>query len=280
MNRFKIKDLRFRNGVLILIILTSYYLLPTATHVLAQTDYKLLAPIPLSGAQSGDSQTAKASDYIKGIFMLVIAIATGLAVIMIIFGGIKYMSTDAFAGKSEAKTTIEHALWGLLLAISAWLILNTINPKLTTFNLSVPVQSIPANTNLPVSSVGGATGGLGLTQQQAMSQFDATNIDVDGGISLAGIKQSTVNEIARLKLTCGCDITITSATSGVHAPGTFSHANGYKADLRLNDTLTSHITGNYTSLLNRSDGAKMYLAPSGAIYALESNHWDISVPGL
>lgn len=263
------------------IILISYFLLLTSTPVLAKTDYTLLQRIPLGGAQSGPSATANVSSYIEGFFMLMIAVATGLAVLAIIFGGIKYMSTDAFGEKSEAKATIEHAIWGLLLAISAWLILYTIGgTRFTTFNFTIPVQTIPVNTNQPISGVGGAAGGLGLTQQQAMSQFRATNIGVDGGILLAGIKQSTVNEIARLKLTCGCDITVTSATGGVHAVGTASHASGYKADLRLNNNLTNYITTNYTSLPNRSDGAKMYRAPSGAIYALESNHWDVSVPGL
>lgn len=122
-----------------------------------QTPYTLLQPIPLGGAQSGDSRTANAKTYMEGLFQLTIAIATGLAVLTIIFGGIKYMSTDAFAGKSEAKTTIEHALWGLLLAISAWLILNTISPNLTTFNLNIPKQP-PITAPPPVVGGGGGAG--------------------------------------------------------------------------------------------------------------------------
>ena len=121
--------------------------------VSAQTDYTLLAPIPLEKSKCTGSanETCKtnASAYIEGIFILIIGIATALAVLMIIFGGIKYMSTDAFEGKSEARTTIQNAIWGLLLAISAWLILNTINPNLTKFNLSITKQEIPANTNIP-----------------------------------------------------------------------------------------------------------------------------------
>ena len=99
--------------------------------ILAQTDYELLAPLP---GYVEDITTA--GPYIEGIFTLIIAVAVGLAVLMIIFGGIKYMSTDAIGGKSDAKSTIQNALWGLLLAISAWLILNTINPDLVNFNLN------------------------------------------------------------------------------------------------------------------------------------------------
>lgn len=135
------------------LLLTIYCLLSTT--VLAQetvkpTDYKLLAPLP--GVETTPGITT-AGPYIKGIFTLMIAIAGALAVLAIIFGGIKYMSTDAFGGKSEAKTTIEHAIWGLLLAMSAWLILFTVNPNLVKFNLSIPIQPIPANTNPPVRDI-------------------------------------------------------------------------------------------------------------------------------
>lgn len=117
-------------------LFTVYCLLSTVA--LAQTEYELLAPIPLSGADSAPSDTTTAELYIKGIFTLIIAIAGGLAVVRIIFGGIQYMSTDAFEGKSEARTIIQNAIWGLLLAISAWLILYTINPDLIKFDLTIP----------------------------------------------------------------------------------------------------------------------------------------------
>src|SRR3989344_4674518 len=117
-------------------LFTVYCLLSTVA--LAQTEYELLAPIPLSGADSAPSDKTTAEPYIKGVFMLIIAVAGGLAVVRIIFGGIQYMSTDAFEGKSEAKTIIQNAIWGLLLAISAWLILFTINPDLIKFDLTIP----------------------------------------------------------------------------------------------------------------------------------------------
>ena len=117
-------------------------LIVTVPSFAAETPYTLLAPIPLDGAGAGDTQTTVASQYIRGVFMLIIGLATGLAVIMIMYGGIKYMSTDAFTGKSEARETIQNAIWGLLLVIGAWLILYTINPKLVNFNLNIPIQAI------------------------------------------------------------------------------------------------------------------------------------------
>src|SRR3989344_4832352 len=122
----------------VFLLLAVYYLLSTAIPALAQTEYELLGPIPLSGVDSAPTDETTAELYIKGVFMLIIAIAGGLAVVRIIFGGIQYMSTDAFEGKSDAKNTIQNAIWGLLLAISAWLILFTINPDLIKFDLTIP----------------------------------------------------------------------------------------------------------------------------------------------
>lgn len=112
-------------------------LTPFITQAQDATQYKLLEPLPGVTIADG-SATSTASDYIPGIITLVIGIASVLAVLRIIFAGIKYMSTDAFQGKSEAKGDIQNAIWGLALAMSAWLILNTINPNLTKFNFDIP----------------------------------------------------------------------------------------------------------------------------------------------
>ncbi|MDO8569323.1 MAG: pilin [bacterium] len=125
-------------------LFTIYYLLSTTipTPVQGATDYTLLAPIPLGGADSTPAPQTTAKPYIEGVFKLIIGLAGGLAVVMIILGGIQYMSTDAFTGKSEARNTIQNAIWGLLLVIGAWLILYTINPKLVEFDLSIAPQEI------------------------------------------------------------------------------------------------------------------------------------------
>lgn len=123
-----------------------------AQNTVKSTEYQLLAPLPGYIETTKEDKTT-AGPYIEGIFTLVIALAGGLAVVKIIFGGIKYMSTDAFSGKSEARGTIENAIWGLLLAISAWLILYTVNPNLVKFDLKIPVQEISEKP--PVGGGGG-----------------------------------------------------------------------------------------------------------------------------
>ena len=248
--------------------------------ILAQeTTYKLLQPLPLGSG--GDATETTAAQYITGIFMLAIALAGVLAVVMLIFGGIRYMSTDAFTEKNDAKNTIQNALWGFVLAIGAWLILNTINPDLLNFNVQLqrsPTPTYPTPTGGPVG--GGGPSDLTLTQQQAMNALSAGGVTFVGGINLNGIRQGTVDELIALHSACGCSVTVTSATGGEHNSGTCSHANGYKADIRSTgsgSTVKSYIESQYQYVFTRSDdGARVYSSPSGALYAVESSHIDMA----
>ena len=96
--------------------------------------YQPLAQIPALG---NNIDPTNLSTYLQHLFEIGIGVAAGLAVIMIVVGGIEYMSTDAIGGKEEGKERITSALWGLLLALASWLILNTINPALLNMNLQV-----------------------------------------------------------------------------------------------------------------------------------------------
>ncbi len=261
--------------VLILSLVVSGWLLVGASQVLAQTDYTLLAPIDgYVGDAGGKTQ---ANSYLEGIFILAIAVAGGLAVIMIIWGGIQYMSTDAISGKSEAKNTIQNAIWGLLLAISAWLILNTINPNLVKFDLSLPKLGPGGTTSgVPATVEPGE-----LTNEQALALLAVPGIDIADGIDLSGTRPETIAEILAMQKACGCEVTVNSTTSGIHSVDnpSCSHVNGYKVDLNDTSGLNSYITTKYKRVGTREeDKAPLYQAPSGgAIYARESDHWDVAV---
>ncbi len=124
------------------------------------TEYKLLEPLPYDGKNT-PSQTTNAATFIPGLFRLVLAIASVLAVVRLIFAGIIYMTSDAYNKKNEAKNIINDALWGLGLAMGAWVIVATIlGPQALTFNLSLQTTAIKQNTNAPGTtpvSPGGAS---------------------------------------------------------------------------------------------------------------------------
>ena len=104
--------------------------------------YAVLAPLSpdLLEVETGVDGDFTLGKYINIIVNIVIGVAGLLAVVMIIFGGVQYMTTDAIAGKSEAKGTITNAIIGLLIALGSFVILNTINPQL--LKIDPDVQSV------------------------------------------------------------------------------------------------------------------------------------------
>jgi hypothetical protein len=306
------KRLRFLSLTgLVMFLLTSYSLLLTPISVSAQTtpstpaaptQYKLLAPLPLDGAGGKETNETTAMAYIRGLFMLIIGIAGGLAVVMIIYGGITYMSTDAFSGKETAKGIIENAIWGLLLAIGAWIILYTINPALV--NLDLKIDPVKVSTSTP-SGGGGGTGGGGtlpgypLTQEQvAQSNAVRSNLELHkppvltyrgpcvagqtkGCVNLVDLPQGAVDGLKKLASGCqadkkvNCFVLVTGGTEGGHK----THGpNRAQVDIDKNMTLNSYIMKKENELItpnpNCSQLGKQYRV-NGAIYVDEGNHWHI-----
>jgi hypothetical protein len=87
--------------------------------------YKLLAPIP--GLEFAPTNIG---EYFNTIFNIAIGICAVLAVIMMIIGGVQYMGVESIFGKTKAKEQITSAIFGLLIALGAFALLNTINPAL------------------------------------------------------------------------------------------------------------------------------------------------------
>ncbi len=110
----------------------------------ALAQYVPLETLPgLPGAPGGGD----ISSYFQWIFVFGISIAGILAVLMIVVGGIEYMTAYGNPSKvGDAKDRITQAILGLLLAITGWLILNTISPDLTKGVLNIP--------NFPYGSTG------------------------------------------------------------------------------------------------------------------------------
>ena len=117
--------------------------------------YVPLAPLPGTFSSSGDTKSANIGGYLSGMLKLLIALGGALAILMAIIGGTQYVaagiSPDA---KSSAKARIANAFIGLALILSSYLILNSINPKLVAFDLSLKTVSNPQKT--PATGAGGA----------------------------------------------------------------------------------------------------------------------------
>lgn len=102
-------------------------LLFSATNAHAATGYTPLVHIP--GLSEGG--VIDISSYLVGIYIFALSIVGIVAVFYLILGGMKYITAAGNPGKAgDAKSTIEGAIGGLLLAILSWVVINAINPDL------------------------------------------------------------------------------------------------------------------------------------------------------
>jgi Transglycosylase SLT domain len=108
--------------------------------------YQMLAPITgllgTNGVYTITQDSKSLCSLLNEWFRIGIALAGMLAVVMIVLGGFQYATTDSLFDKSEGKEKIQSALWGLLLALTTWLVLNTINPALVKCELNAPVTTL------------------------------------------------------------------------------------------------------------------------------------------
>ncbi len=112
--------------------------------------YVLLEPSVFS---DGTTVVDNAGVYFKNLYQVGIGIAGVLAVAMLVFGGVEYIASAAVDMKKDAKDRMGAAILGLLLALLSWIVLDTINPDLTRFELEAP--NITTGTVEDIGSGGG-----------------------------------------------------------------------------------------------------------------------------
>jgi hypothetical protein len=107
-----------------------------------------------------DPNNQDTNEYVNALYLLAISVGALLAVVKIIFGGVKYMLSDIVTDKGQGIKDIQGALLGLLIILATVIILNTINPNLTKINflqnadpLSITLSG-PDNTSVPGVNVG------------------------------------------------------------------------------------------------------------------------------
>jgi hypothetical protein len=130
--------MKMKNKILIFVIIfISLFAINSFPISAADEGYVPLEPLPPIGPSLGSASDL--SSYLQWVFAFAISIAGILAVLMIVIGGIQYITAYGNPNQIEnAKNRIYQALLGLLLAISAWLILYTINPDLVKGALTIP----------------------------------------------------------------------------------------------------------------------------------------------
>ena len=180
------------------IILTflSFFLFTLFVHA-ADTQVANAKYVPLAPIYTPDNVQVGAQgdigSYFSEMYQLGVGIATALAVLMVIWGGVEYVTTDAIGGKEEGKQKVQNAILGLLLALGSYLILQTINPKLLETNLTIDkidTAGITVKTGaLPVTTAASTNAWSGWNQTK-QDNLDAAWALIDAGVDPNNLPQN------------------------------------------------------------------------------------------
>jgi len=92
--------------------------------------------VPLSVSIGGLQRTIDLGEYIQAVYRYGVGAAAVLAAVMIMIGGLQWLTSRGGDQVNRAKKRITDASIGLAITVFAWFILNTINPALV--NLQMP----------------------------------------------------------------------------------------------------------------------------------------------
>ncbi len=138
--------------------------------------YTLLEPLPCIQGQGAEGVTCKEGEMVKTVNFkdyvlyavnLLIALAAVSAVFMIVWGGFLYMTTDSWQGKNDGKKYIMNAIYGLLLILTSFLILKTIDPRL----VEIPSTLVPQLSFNCDPANGGSANNIGCGSRNNINQF-------------------------------------------------------------------------------------------------------------
>ena len=135
-------------------------------------------------------------NYLNVMINLFIGLCAVLAMIMIIMGGIQYMTSELISGKEAGKEQIIHAILGLLLAVGAWALLNTINPDLLKISLGdvkpVTITIDPETESAPW------TGTAQLTSPTSTCTEGYVNVNTQGSPNTINVCKSISNNLTKM----------------------------------------------------------------------------------
>ena len=110
-------------------------------------EYVPLAAIP------GLTNQGSLSGFLNAAFRLTIVVAGFLAVVLIAYNGLVYMTSGAVGSKSDALGWIQDIFWGLALILFSVIILRTINPDILNFRLGVEKLAPEQKLQTPAGSI-------------------------------------------------------------------------------------------------------------------------------
>ncbi len=108
-------------------------------------EYAPLAAIP------GTTDARSLGSFLNAAFRLGIVVAGFLAVVLIAYNGLVYMTSGAVGSKSDAIGWIQDVFWGLALILFSVIILRVINPDILNFRLNIEKLAPTKKVSAPIA---------------------------------------------------------------------------------------------------------------------------------
>jgi len=122
------------------IILSIFISILLLTNFLAITGNALAYQLEVNYPEIEGAAKPESSNFLGFInyfYALAIRLAAIVAVGVLVYAGIMYMTAGTLTSTEEARKWIWAALIGLILAIGSWVILNAINPDLVNLDITL-----------------------------------------------------------------------------------------------------------------------------------------------
>ena len=228
--------------------------------------------------------------------MIGIGLCGALAVLMMILAGIQYMGEESIFEKSKWRESFKNAIFGLLIALSAYALLNTIDPRLLGGE-GLSIRAVTAEIDLevhgddPHSPVNGKycngkydakspwpsdTKERDLVKKAGITinKDNCTEVGQSNCTSLAGLNTSSV---INLKKACpNCDIVITGGTEcWLHSQKTQHLPGNSIVDLSTTTSLVSYIEKDNTGTKVKNTSFVTFVKNSAKFMREPNNHYHV-----
>lgn len=240
--------------------------------------------------------TKTPAEFINNLYIYALGISGTLAVMMIVYGGVKYaINPGNTSAQGDATDIIKNAVFGVVLLAGAYLILETVNPSLVILKNPAlePVPTSTSETLPPTISTFNTSllhhdDGTSILNRFGIAYESSGNCgdpDNSSCTSFEGFPKAAMCKLIEMKYRGASDIKITAGTETGH----LTHGSG-KPVVDLHYSKFSGETDNfiagevgysgYTILQSYLD--KKLPGRSGSVYMLETkdgkpDHWHVTL---
>lgn len=276
------------------------------------SSYKYLAPIGndqyFNPGEIKDGRNIAFGKYLNWIIKTLIGLAAVAAVVMIVMGGIQYMTSELVNTKEQAKSMITNAVIGIIIALGAYTLLYTVNPQLLKTDVEIEEATLEiASEDIPQAAVNGyfnngkykagsawdqavaggsplitngacPNGNLNCVQYTTIVPGECTTV---GQKNCTSIKGLDISILRSTQWGCKCALTVTGGTeSWLHSSKTTHRPGSGTIDLRENAELNRYITNGETKFpadgrVYIRDGIRYFAERAGQTANTSGKHWHV-----